>query len=94
MHQRAVSVDLEPRVEEPCLTDLGRWCSGENVEEGEEIECLQDNLEKLTAGCKEAVMTFTEMEDADVELDHLLMKACSPMLERFCKVRQNLWIIL
>ncbi len=33
MRQRAVSVDLEPRIEEPCLSELGMYCS-ENVEKG------------------------------------------------------------
>ncbi len=34
MRQRAVHVDLEPRIEGPCLYDLAEYCS-ENVGKGE-----------------------------------------------------------
>ena len=34
MRQRAISVDLEPRIEEPCMSDLGALCSGD-VAKGE-----------------------------------------------------------
>lgn len=36
MRQRAVSVDLLPEIEEPCISDLGKYCSL-NVEKGEVI---------------------------------------------------------
>ena len=34
MRQRAVSVDLEPRIEDACLKDLGLFCS-DKLEKGE-----------------------------------------------------------
>lgn len=34
MRQRAIRVELEPRIEEPCMADLGAFCS-ERVEEGD-----------------------------------------------------------
>lgn len=39
MRQRAVSVDLLPEIEEPCISDLGKFCSL-NVEKGEVIICF------------------------------------------------------
>lgn len=44
MRQRAVSVDLEPRIEEPCMYELGMYCS-ENVEKGKvstKFSCLSN----------------------------------------------------
>ena len=44
MRQRAVSVDLEPRIEEPCMPDLGALCS-RDVAKGEvcvENGCVTD----------------------------------------------------
>jgi len=44
MRQRAVSMDLQPEVEEVCLEDMALRCAGKTGE-GEEMVCLQDNLE-------------------------------------------------
>lgn len=45
MRQRAVSMDLHPEVEEVCLEDLVLYCA-DKTEKGEEMVCLQDELEK------------------------------------------------
>lgn len=45
MRQRAVSVDLQPEVEEVCLDDLASFCAGKTGK-GEEMVCLQDKLEE------------------------------------------------
>ena len=34
MHQRAISIHLEPRIEEPCLKDLARLCTDNADEQG------------------------------------------------------------
>ena len=34
MHQRAISVHLEPRIEEPCLKDLASFCTDAASEQG------------------------------------------------------------
>jgi Golgi apparatus protein 1 len=45
MRQRAVSVDLQPEVEEVCLDDLASLCPSKTGK-GEEMVCLQDKLEE------------------------------------------------
>lgn len=45
MRQRAVSVDLQPEVEEVCLDYLALHCPGKTGK-GEEMVCLQDKLEE------------------------------------------------
>ena len=45
MRQRAINVDLQPEIEEVCLRDLADLCYDKTAK-GEEILCLQDNLEK------------------------------------------------
>ena len=45
MRQRAVSVDLQPEVEDSCLEDLADLCP-DKTGKGEEMVCLQDMLEK------------------------------------------------
>ena len=54
----------------------------------QEVDCLQINLEHLEQRCRWAVGNFTEDEDADPQLDKILMKACTPMIKHFCKVFQ------
>jgi len=51
MRQRAISVDLIPEVEDECLDDLSLFCFDKTAH-GEEMQCLQDNLEKLKEKCK------------------------------------------
>lgn len=87
MHQRAVSVELEPRIEIPCIHDLASYCSEDEYadQKGKEMQCLQDHFKDLSQECKWAVGNFTEDEDDDPTLDRLLRDACSPMIQRFCK---------
>ena len=56
----------------------------------QEIACLQDNLESLVKECQDAVSEFTEDEGEDLDLDTKLMKACTPMIKKFCGVSSHL----
>ncbi|KAL4235223.1 glycogenin glucosyltransferase glg1 [Mactra antiquata] len=87
MRRRAKRIQLEPEVEEACLTDLGALCSDDEAYgKGEEMECLQDNLEDIEREeCAELVKQFTEDQDEDLDLDTVLMKACTPMIKKFCE---------
>lgn len=51
MRQRAISVDLIPEVEDDCIDDLALFCFDQTAK-GTEMECLQNNLEKLQVKCK------------------------------------------
>ncbi|XP_014673318.1 PREDICTED: Golgi apparatus protein 1-like [Priapulus caudatus] len=82
MRQRAVSVKLQPEIEEPCIHDLSRFCS-DNTEEEEEMQCLQTHLDELEATCKTAVTEFTEREAKDTKLDRIVMKACRTAIKMF-----------
>lgn len=52
--------------------------------DSQEIQCLQDHLETLEVECQEVIGNFTEDEDEMPELDVILMKACTPMINKFC----------
>ncbi|XP_064598878.1 Golgi apparatus protein 1-like [Liolophura sinensis] len=84
MRTRAMSINLMPEIEEQCIQDLGQFCS-EGTGQGEELRCLQDRYDELTGDCQEAVSNFTEAEDADINLDVILMRACMPMIKIFCQ---------
>ncbi|XP_015923497.1 Golgi apparatus protein 1 [Parasteatoda tepidariorum] len=83
MRQRAVSVDLMPEIEEPCLLDLTERCS-ENVEKGEEMMCLQKSLKDLYPDCQKVVANYTEEESEHLELNYPLFYACSTILHKHC----------
>lgn len=51
MRRRAISVDLIPEVEDECIDDLASFCF-EKTKKGEEMQCLQDNLDKLQTKCR------------------------------------------
>ncbi|XP_059622678.1 Golgi apparatus protein 1 isoform X2 [Phlebotomus argentipes] len=83
MRQRAIAVDLIPEVEDECLDDLTRLCH-DKTGKGEEMQCLQDNLEKLDSKCLLAVEKFTEEEAGHVELNSVIMMACRGAMEHYC----------
>lgn len=83
MRQRAISVELIPEVEDVCLEDLSTFCY-DKTKKGEEMNCLQENLEKLQANCKAAVTTYTEEEAGHVELNPIIMSVCSEAMTTHC----------
>ncbi|KAJ4442010.1 hypothetical protein ANN_11874 [Periplaneta americana] len=83
MRQRAVSMDLQPEVEEVCIDDLATHCVGKTGR-GEEMVCLQDKLEELSPQCRVAVSNFTEEQAERVELNPVIMSVCQGMMERHC----------
>ncbi len=52
------------------------------------MKCLQKKYDKLEPKCKAAVRNFTQITMSDPTLDFLLMKACEPMIQLFCAVKQ------
>ncbi|XP_058449131.1 Golgi apparatus protein 1 isoform X1 [Malaya genurostris] len=83
MRQRSRSVDLIPEVEDECIDDLAYFCS-DKTGKGEEMLCLQENLEKLQKKCKDAVSTYTEEEAAHVELNPVIMAVCGDAMQKHC----------
>ncbi|CAD7080350.1 unnamed protein product [Hermetia illucens] len=83
MRQRAVSVDLIPEVEDHCLNDLSVFCY-DKTGKGAEMQCLQENLEKLQKECKDAVTKYTEDEAAHIELNPLIMSVCRSAMNKYC----------
>ncbi|XP_072382260.1 Golgi apparatus protein 1 [Diabrotica undecimpunctata] len=83
MRQRAVSVNLQPEIEEACVKDLSFYCQ-DKLKKGEEIQCLQDHLEDLEDKCQDIVESFTEMEAERVELNPYISKYCSKIIEPLC----------
>lgn len=56
------------------------------------MACLQDNLDSIEdEKCEELVREFTEDQDEDLDLDTVLMRACTPMIKKFCEVRAFIW---
>lgn len=84
MKQRANSIDLLPEIEEPCLEDLATLCL-EQTGRGEEMQCLQDNLERLRAPCKEQIANYTEEEAEHVDLNPFITTYCKHFLETHCQ---------
>lgn len=88
MMQRASSVDLLPFIEEPCIQDLAKYCSSEEAvsRKGYEMECLQDNYNKLQPGCKNSIGNFTQVESSHIELNYPLLKACTKVVKELCEL--------
>ncbi|CAL7951690.1 unnamed protein product [Xylocopa violacea] len=84
MRQRAVNVDLQPEIEEVCLNELASFCYDKTAK-GEEILCLQDNLDRLNRNCKFAVGNFTEEQAERIELNPIITAACQHIIDRYCE---------
>nr|XP_022918978.1 Golgi apparatus protein 1 isoform X1 [Onthophagus taurus] len=83
MRQRALNVDLHPEIEENCLEDLAMHCF-EKTGKGEELQCLQLNLEKVSDVCKKTIEEFTEDEAQHIELNPYIMKNCKNEMNQLC----------
>ncbi|CAG9771209.1 unnamed protein product [Ceutorhynchus assimilis] len=83
MRQRALSVDLEPTIEESCLTDLGTFCH-DKVNRGEEMRCLQKNYQDLDEDCQKTIGMFTEFQSEHAELNPYINKYCTKIIEVLC----------
>ncbi|XP_065332192.1 Golgi apparatus protein 1 [Cloeon dipterum] len=84
MRQRAVSVDLEPDVQDNCLDDLAYLCPLKTGR-GEETQCLQDNLDKLISKCKDAIINLTEQQAEHIELNPIISENCAEVLKKHCE---------
>ncbi|XP_048735451.2 Golgi apparatus protein 1-like isoform X2 [Ostrea edulis] len=90
MRQRAHRVQLKPEIEQACLKDLGMYCSdADDPGANQEIQCLQEHYDSLEAECQDVIGNFTEDEDEMPELDIILMKACTPMINKFCDTDED-----
>lgn len=88
MRQRAISVDLIPEIEEVCLKYLSDLCF-DKTKKGEEMQCLQKNLDVLQGECRQAVSKLTEIEVGNVELNPYIMKNCYKILELHCRTEMR-----
>lgn len=85
MKNRAASVDLLPFIEIPCIQDLAKFCSSEQVEKkGYEMECLQENYHQLKGDCKIAIGNFTEAQSSNFELNFPLFRSCLTVVKELC----------
>ncbi|GFO47337.1 Golgi apparatus protein 1 [Plakobranchus ocellatus] len=87
LRERSSRMQLMLDIESACLSDLADLCSNEEEvsQVRGELECLQENLETLKPECQVLVSNFTVEEMGDVEMDRILIKACTPMIKRFCE---------
>ena len=76
------------QVEEPCIRDLGQFCM-DRTGRGEEMECLQEHLDRLSPSCRIQVSNYTEEEAEHVELNPFITAYCSRFMETHCKVTQH-----
>ncbi|KAL1491212.1 hypothetical protein ABEB36_011845 [Hypothenemus hampei] len=83
MRQRAISVNLEPEIEESCMDELSNLCH-DKVGNGEEMQCLQDNYNELDSQCKDTIRLFTEFQSEHAELNFYVNKYCSKIIASLC----------
>lgn len=90
MLKRAKSIDLQPEVQDACGYFLAKHCSsGQISEKGEEIRCLQKNLESLDEACQKEVLAITQTQNQDIRLDQILYAACLPTIEKYCPNKRD-----
>jgi hypothetical protein len=52
----------------------------------QELDCLEDNLQKLSDKCKNAIGQYTEEVDEDPEISEIFVRACKPFWNQYCQV--------
>ncbi|KAG8034414.1 hypothetical protein G9C98_007490 [Cotesia typhae] len=84
MRQRAISVDLQPEIEQGCFDELATYCN-DKTGRGEEVLCLQDNFEPLSDKCKSVIGNLTQDQAERVELNPVIMSSCQRVMEKYCE---------
>ena len=83
---RAVSVDLNPEVQENCIADITYICADKD-HRGGDLACLKAKYDQIEDdSCREVVGDLIEESDKNTETDRALMKSCSNMIKKFCGV--------
>jgi hypothetical protein len=52
----------------------------------QEMNCLEDHIERLSPGCRKAVEAYTERADEMPELNQIFAEACQEFWKENCKV--------
>lgn len=87
LERRAISVKLHPEIEDACRGFLIEACVSQ-TEKGQELNCLQENLEELENDwkeCHEAVVKYTKVEARNIRLNPLVSAACHDVIDHQCK---------
>lgn len=88
MRQRALSVDLQPEIEDKCIADLAMYCFDQPAK-GQEIQCLQTHLSDLHESCRLAVANFTEEQAQHIELNPVILTHCREIIDRHCRDKKQ-----
>lgn len=83
LEQRALSVNLHPEIEDSCRGELTQKC-GHATGNGQELQCLQDNMDSLGSECLNAVKTYTEIEAKNAVLNPVIAGACHQIIDNHC----------
>jgi len=84
LRQRAVSVQLQPEVEEACRGALHTLCA-KATEPGQELDCLQQNYQALLdSDCRAVVSRYTQIQASNPYLHPIVTQACGRVIERAC----------
>lgn len=51
------------------------------------MECLEDNIESLSAECKKVISEYAEAADVAPELNDIFQLSCAPFWDKYCPVR-------
>ena len=89
MHHMAQDYRLNVRLKRACSADVDVLCPGKCSEsevcEGQVLNCLQNNMEKIrSSDCKDEVFYFVRMEVSDFQNDVILAEACKTDVESLC----------
>nr|XP_018901121.1 PREDICTED: Golgi apparatus protein 1 [Bemisia tabaci] len=88
MRQRALYVELNPEIEQVCLDDLALMCS-EKMGKGDEIDCLQQNLDQLKSSCQDVIRNYTEVQMEDVQVNPIILRNCAVFIDKYCQNEIN-----
>uniref|UniRef100_A0A2P2I582 Golgi apparatus protein 1-like n=1 Tax=Hirondellea gigas TaxID=1518452 RepID=A0A2P2I582_9CRUS len=83
MHERAAYVNLHPDIEGACMKSLAMLCS-DKTKPGEELYCLQENLNTVSEECRAVVFNYTVAESQDVQLNSLVSIHCATIIPQLC----------
>ncbi len=90
MQKRALSIQMQPSVQDTCAFYLAKLCSSTEItQKGQEIQCLQDHYASLDSDCRAEIKSLTKAQNDDIRFDQILYKSCLPSIEKYCSDKRN-----
>jgi Golgi apparatus protein 1 len=83
------NIRLDPELDLVCKNDVKEFCSNMQEGKGQVLECLRNNLKKISVRCRAKLSKRDRMNLVDPGSDYILQNKCKNAIKIFCDQDEN-----